>query len=784
MGRTATNEEASFSSRAAPSIERWRAAPSTPLPNHRRSSANYYIRIGRWLCLAGATLGALGLLSDAINAEFLLAITPGQPTMNPNTAVALVLVGVAAALRSRVDIGVGRKILSFLATGLVLAMGVGTLAEYAFGAELGIDRLFVQNRAEPRLGRPALPTALSLTFLGAALLSLDVRPHARVHASEWLSLAAGFTAFTALLGFAFDASLLYRWPQVPVVGVALPTAVALVLVSLGVLLERPERSLLRIATSAGPGGLLLRRLILPSMLAPVLVGLVANEGLSTLGHEELSLVFAIMASVMTVLGLALLTATAVQLNDVHHALDASRVQTQMLIEQAPDGIFVANLAGQYTDVNSAGCRMLGLRREEIVGRTILDLLPQDEAERLLESKKQMLQGETALGEWRLLRKDGSFLPVEVNANILPDGRWQALVRDISERKRLEESLERSHADLNRAQAVANIGSWRLDMRHGVLCWSAESYRIFEIPFGTPMTYEGFLSCVHPGDRSRVAEAWNAAMRGRPYDIEHRIIAAGQVKWVREKADLEFDDEGRLVSGIGITHEITERRQRDEALRISEAKSSGILSISPDAIISIDQDQRITLFNEGAEKIFGYSKAEALGAPLDILIPERFRAIHRQHVERFASTPESVRPTGDGHREVSGLRKNGEEFPADAAISKLEVDGTKILTVVLRDITDRKQLERDQLFLAEFGAVLALTLDYEETAENVARLVAADLADVCIVDVKEARGHVRASSRRIGTRKWPSSRGDSSQSSSIAGAPISAPRCSRPAGPCS
>ena len=93
------------------------------------------------------------------------------------------------------------------------------------------------------------------------------------------------------------------------------------------------------------------------------------------------------------------------------------------------------------------------------------------------------------------------------------------------------------------------------------------------------------------------------------------------------------------------NDITERKRVDQALRLSEAKSSGIVSIAADAIISIDENQRITLFNEGAERIFGYSKTEAIGASLDILIPERFRAIHREHVARFTAGQATARRMG-------------------------------------------------------------------------------------------------------------------------------------------
>lgn len=113
-----------------------------------------------------------------------------------------------------------------------------------------------------------------------------------------------------------------------------------------------------------------------------------------------------------------------------------------LIEHAADGIFIAGFDGRYQDVNSAGCRMLGFDRDEIVGKTILDLIPEEDVERLHDSKKEMVDGKTHISEWKLLTKDGSYLPVEVSANIMPNGQWQGFVRDISDRKQAEDKVRR------------------------------------------------------------------------------------------------------------------------------------------------------------------------------------------------------------------------------------------------------------------------------------------------------------------------------------------------------
>jgi PAS domain S-box-containing protein len=156
------------------------------------------------------------------------------------------------------------------------------------------------------------------------------------------------------------------------------------------------------------------------------------------------------------------------------------------------------------------------------------------------------------------------------------------------------------------------------------------------------------------------------------------------------------------SDSGVTvflQDITDKKLAQDSLRVSEAKFAGIVSISADAIISVDSEQRIIHFNRGAEEIFGWSAAEMVGETLDRLIPARFRAGHDQHIRNFAASPIDARRMGE-RREIAGLRRNGEEFPAEASISKLSVGAERIFTVVLRDVTERKQREENYRRLYE------------------------------------------------------------------------------------
>ncbi len=127
----------------------------------------------------------------------------------------------------------------------------------------------------------------------------------------------------------------------------------------------------------------------------------------------------------------------------------------------------------------------------------------------------------------------------------------------------------------------------------------------------------------------------------------------------------------------------------KALAQNEARLAGILEIAPEGIISVDAGQRIVLFNKGAESIFGYSEREALGQPIDLLIPARFQAAHRNHVDAFAAAPTTSRRM-DERREISARRKDGTEFPAEASLSKLALGHDTFFTVVLRDVTERRR----------------------------------------------------------------------------------------------
>jgi PAS domain S-box-containing protein len=206
----------------------------------------------------------------------------------------------------------------------------------------------------------------------------------------------------------------------------------------------------------------------------------------------------------------------------------------------------------------------------------------------------------------------------------------------------------------------------------------------------------FLDFTHPEDKERGVRQAEQLFAGENSDyrlVKRYLTKSGDIVWVNLTASILRDDSGRPQWGLGIVENITDRLRAEEALRSSEARLAGILDIAAEGVVSINENQRITLFNHGAESIFGYTASEVLGLPVDVLLPQRFTGDHSRHIREFADSPDITRLMSL-RRAIFGRRKDGTEFPAEGSISKLDLGGQKIFTVILRDVTERKQAEEE------------------------------------------------------------------------------------------
>jgi PAS domain S-box-containing protein len=439
-----------------------------------------------------------------------------------------------------------------------------------------------------------------------------------------------------------------------------------------------------------------------------------------------------------------------QREDLLSQMRESEERFRLTIDEAPIGMALVTLDGRFVRVNRALCEILAYSPAELLALTLSAITHPDDRDA---DADLALTGQLARGEIpryqvakRCLRKDGQTVDIMLSASLLRDHDgaplyYIAQMEEITERKRAEEALRRSEAQFR--GLIERMPDGVFVNSGGRVAYANSALgRLLGYDDATALLGQMIEELYHPDDHRLIAERTRVLQAGGGVPPrELRMVRRDQSLCSVETTAIlvQFDDRpGILV----IVRDLTERKRAEEALRVSEAKYSGIVAIAADAIISIDDDQRITIFNDGAEKIFGYSRSEAVGAPLDMLIPQPFRADHRRHVAGFAAGGVTARRMGEPMTTIAGRRKNGEEFPAEAAISKLQVGDKTLLTVALRDITDRRRVEREQQLLAEAGVVLGATLDYEQTLATVARLAVRNFADWCVVEVMEEQAQLR------------------------------------------
>ena len=253
------------------------------------------------------------------------------------------------------------------------------------------------------------------------------------------------------------------------------------------------------------------------------------------------------------------------------ALERASRKNETLLLTASDGIFIIDLEGKLLQVNQAFCRMLGYTSFELLTMNLSQLNVQWSREQLL-SRFATFGASNPVFETQQRRRDGSIIDVEINASRVEiDG--QPLIynsaRDITERKRGEESLRDSEHRLREAQRVAHIGDWNFDLVGNVLTWSDEIYRIFEIdPEKFGASYEAFMEVVHPDDRELVDNAYTESVRNRTtYNVEHRLLMKdGRLKWMNERGETYYGEDGKPLRSFGTVHDITGRKKTEAAFR--------------------------------------------------------------------------------------------------------------------------------------------------------------------------------------------------------------------------
>jgi PAS domain S-box-containing protein len=291
-----------------------------------------------------------------------------------------------------------------------------------------------------------------------------------------------------------------------------------------------------------------------------------------------------------------------------------------------------------------------------------------------------------LYRWKILGLSAVLL-VETTLIIL-------LLRNITKRKRAQMALSGKEKELAEAQRLARVGNWLWDPASKVITWSAELYRIHgRDPKLPPPTLEEFGNLFTPESRSR----WTAAIKeafqtGSMPDIELELKSPdASQRWVRASGEAVRDATGRITDFRGTAQDITDRKKFEAKLNDSQGRLTAIVDSAMDAIIAVDDEQVVLLFNPSAEKMFGCAARDAVGRSIERFIPHRFCSEHISQLPNFGETGVTNRAMGT-NGVLWAVRSNGEEFPIEASVSHVEDGGKKLCTVIIRDVTERRHAQ--------------------------------------------------------------------------------------------
>lgn len=416
-------------------------------------------RIGLFCAILCFTIALSALLDLAFKWGFWANLAPKSAEMKPITAIAL-MISAIAVLTPRPLI---MRLLGFL----TCVLGCIVIFEYLTKEYFNIYLLLTVPTAGEIL--PAPETAICFVLSSIAIILKSISNKNLKVISELFAFISIAIALLALSGFLVevDTKTTIFYPTLRAIGMALSTALAFILLNISIINLKisSETSLLASITL---GGVMARRLIAVLTISPILIQLSINFFIELNIFEEafrlpLSLIITYIIFMTFSWTVAKVTENIDKKNIfLTRKLEESDENYRTFIKSAADGIFIADIDGRYNYVNEAGCKLLGQSPDEIIGKTIIDLLPKEDIHKLEESKKQMLSsGGVHIAEWRLRRKDGSYVPVEVSAKILSDGRWQGMVRDISERKEVEQR-EKFQFELNKKLTESLITKERLE----------------------------------------------------------------------------------------------------------------------------------------------------------------------------------------------------------------------------------------------------------------------------------------------------------------------------------
>ena len=376
--------------------------------------------------------------------------------------------------------------------------------------------------------------------------------------------------------------------------------------------------------------------------------------------------------------------------------------------ESREGIMITDASQRILRVNRAFTEITGYSVQDVVGKTPRLLSSGRHNENFYDQMSERLEQEcTWQGEIWNRKKSGEEYLEQLIITAVKDstGRvthYVGAFTDITTRREMEESLRTNEMKLTEAQRIGQMGSWEPDHRNQTLVWSDEISRIFEVETcNKQTTYENFISFVHPDDRKTVDQAYRESLLHQtPYNIDHRILLkSGKVKYVRERCETTYDDEGKPVLSIGTAQDISERKLAEIELNIA-----AVAFESEQAILICDALRIVLRVNQAFSEITGYSANEVVGHHISQLT----EVIGNQDLFTEALTNSHV-SQGVWEGEIINRHKSGHQYPVFLTISAVR-NNVSVIThhvMTFADITERKRTEEKIHQLAFFDPLTKL-----------------------------------------------------------------------------
>ncbi len=392
---------------------------------------------------------------------------------------------------------------------------------------------------------------------------------------------------------------------------------------------------------------------------------------------------------------------------------------RMTIDAIPDLMFEVDADGRFYSYHMLSGDTLYAPPEVFLGKTVQDVLPAEPARIIMTALAQAVEKGRHRGATYSLALPGGQYWFELSISATPgeklqSSRYIVLARNITERKRTEESLRENGRLLSESQRIAHLGNWELDICTNEVTWSDETYRIFETDPKTRISYETYVDAIHPDDRDRITAAYARSLKTHePYEIGYRILLpGGRIKHVQGHSQSFYNPEGKPIRSIGTVQDITERTRSEDALRTSELKYRSLFEAAEDGIILLDSTGFVDCNDAGA-RMYGISKWEVIGkAPTDFC-PENQpdgRPSTEVALEKISA---ALKGTTQKFDWVS-RRPDGTLFDVEITLSRIGDPGSTLMLSIVRDVTDRRRE-------SEKNARLAAQLQQAQKMESVGRL---------------------------------------------------------------